>query len=244
MNNFFLGKAPLLLTTVAALSSPLLLPDQVQALSFTSGPAAGSTVIDFENLPLGSIPDVDPPFDITSDAPLAVNSEVTLIDTVGGGGPLGVNPSSNIFSNGFVPPRPVGSTGKYLGVSGLNATFSFITPIKYFGLLWGSIDDVNVIDFISSNGTTKTFTGTQIAAAAGFDIGLTATELRTRYVNFSLADIGSNVNRVVLRNTDGARVFEVDNIAYQAIPTPALLPGLIGFGIAALRRRRGASEQA
>ncbi len=37
--------------------------------------------------------------------------------------------------------------------------------------------------------------------------------------------------------------WEVDHLQYGYVPTPALLPGLIGMGVAALRRRRSSQEQ-
>jgi len=247
MNNFLKTGSFTLLTLATAFAANAILPDQAQAVSFDSGPPPTSTVINFNEpafngLLLGAIPDTDPPPDAASDAPVAINSDVTIQDTAG-----------SLVPNTFVGPgfgnlaflatdRPQGSTGRYLAVFASNATFTFSQALASFGLLWGSIDDVNVIDFIGSGGT-RTFTGTQIAGLAGFDIGLTPTNQRTRYVNFSLGDIGAGVTRVVLRNTDGARVFEVDNVSYKAIPTPALLPGLIGFGIAALRKRKAIAAE-
>lgn len=38
--------------------------------------------------------------------------------------------------------------------------------------------------------------------------------------------------------------WEVDHLQYGYVPTPALLPGLIGMGVAALRKRRTEEEQA
>jgi len=242
MNNFLKTGSFTLLTFATAFATNAVLPNQAQAVSFDSGPPPTSTVINFNEpafngLILGAIPDVDPPFDFVSDAPVVINSDVTIQDTVGGR-----LPDTFVGDPVLLTDRPQGSTGRYLAVFARNATFTFSQALASFGLLWGSIDDVNVIDFIGSGGT-KTFTGTQIAGLAGFDIGLTPTNQRTRYVNFSLGDIGAGVTRVVLRNTDAARVFEADDVSYRPIPTPALLPGLIGFGIAALRKRKAIAAE-
>ncbi len=140
--------------------------------------------------------------------------------------------------------RPVGSTGNYLTVGPSNDDFqpgpveiNFSTALNYFGLLWGSVDAYNTIAFFNGASLIEDFTGDQILAGANGNQGADGTV----FANFSAT--GNNYfNRIVLSSSNFA--FESDNHAYQAIPTPALLPGLVGFGIAALRKRKAQAEVA
>jgi hypothetical protein len=117
-------------------------------------------------------------------------------------------------------------------------------PQRYFGLLWGSIDTYNFLDFFSGNTLLATVTGTMAAAAAGTLPNGNQAGQGTAYVNVtSTADF----DRVVARSTSFA--FEFDNVAFNEripggdpleVPAPAAL-GLFGLGLAGLlaaRRRR------
>jgi hypothetical protein len=127
--------------------------------------------------------------------------------------------------------------------------------LGYFGLFWGSPGANDRITFVLRNATgvtnNVTYTASQIFAGTGVTglNGLTdfnGSAIRPgRYVNFFSTNNGPNANKVIesvlLEDSglqSGLRSFQVDNIAYEAIPTPALLPGILGFGFSFWKKRR------
>ncbi len=154
-----------------------------------------------------------------------------------GGGNI-VNGSTSTYAS------PPGDTSNYLtvGSNGSETATLDLGGLKgYFGLFVGSLDTYNTIEFINTiAGTSKAFTGGMVAALTGTPS--TGNQSVGVYYNF-FGDSNSDLfNKVELSSTSPA--FEVDNIATRtAIPTPALLPGLIGMGVAAWRKRRGESAE-
>jgi len=129
-----------------------------------------------------------------------------------------------------------GSTG-----NGGNDSITFLLPANggvgylYFGLLWGSIDDYNTLEFFDGATPVGTVTGAQVTATPTGDQGAAG----TRYVNITST---VKFDRVVATSSEFA--FEIDNIAYNAtipVPAPAAL-GVFGVGLLGLAwaaRRRG-----
>lgn len=57
------------------------------------------------------------------------------------------------------------------------------------------------------------------------------------YFSFVTANAGDpTIESVTFTRTAG--FININNVAYRVVPTPALLPGIIGMGIAALKKRR------
>jgi len=188
------------------------------------------------------------------------NGSTTLPSGVTVGATGGKIVSGSVANKYASPP---GDTSNYLTVGSSptpateSATFDLGGPKGYFGLFVGSLDTYNSIQFLLGdvpktilNGVLKgvltsvskaegVFTGTDVQTVTG--ITANGDQAVGVYYNF-FADNNSDLfDKVVLRSTQAA--FEVDNIAFrQAIPTPALLPGLIGMGVAAFRKRK--SEEA
>lgn len=113
---------------------------------------------------------------------------------------------------------------------------SFSTPMKYFGLLWGSVDTYNTLNFYDAGGLVYSITGTAVIANANGDQG----QFGTTYVNF---DMTSNpFTRVEMSSSQYA--FEFDNVAYSentlSIPdggSTLALAGLGMLGLGLLRRK-------
>jgi hypothetical protein len=208
---------------VAAAVGAIAQPANAISLTATSGQftgVAGATTIDFEGAPDGT----NLPY--TEDG----------VSYTGAGG----------IRTGFTPGQfraPLGDNTQYLASLPGNSSFeaSSSQPLNYFGLYWGSVDPFNSVSFF--NGATQvgpTFSRAQVAAAfaaAGFGSLPSGVANGSTYVNF-FADAGESFNRVVFNSRGTA--FESDNHAFRVVPTPALLPGLIGMGLAALRKRKEA----
>jgi len=140
-----------------------------------------------------------------------------------------------------VTAQPPGSTGNYLTVgptigSPVAITIDAGADYNYFGLLAGSLDSYNTISFTLTDSSSLSFTGTELAAAAGQSAS--GNQQQGIYWNIFL---GSNVffNQITLSSTQNA--FESDNHAFAKVPVPATL-GLLGLGLlglGAIGRRRG-----
>ena len=186
--------------------------------------------------------------DQTSTVPGAINIDLdtdTFPSLTGGALVTGSEPNQ-YKAPGTDSGSPI--VGTYLTVGGSNppapspATLNFgSTPLKFFGLYWGSIDSYNTISFLNAVGNEiASFTGTDIAQSLGLD-PLTGNYNRDAYVNFFAHGPSDYFSQVQFASTQAA--FEAGNFAYEVIPTPALLPGLIGLGVAALRRKNDESAE-
>lgn len=122
------------------------------------------------------------------------------------------------------------------GIQGSSATFILPDDELYFGLLWGSVDTYNTLEFFDGNTLVGSITGSDVNAFANGDQGAAG----TFYVNINS---DTPFNRVVASSSQHA--FEIDNISFnQTIPSPEPLTlSLFGAGLAGLglvRRRRKA----
>jgi len=124
-----------------------------------------------------------------------------------------------------------GSTGATAGAQ-VEMVFSGLQ--QYFGILWGSVDLYNTLEFFNGNVSVGTITGSAVDANANGSQGVNG----TFYVNIN-STLG--FDRVVATSTDFA--FEFDNVAYgteQIVPeatTIAIWSGLSLLGWVAYRRR-------
>jgi hypothetical protein len=100
---------------------------------------------------------------------------------------------------------------KYLTTGLGQAILSFSSPQQYLGLLWGSIDSYNTLEFYNGSTLVGSLTGTQVTAGANGNQGVNG----TLYVNIN-SDLA--FNKVVAKSTSYA--FEFDNVAFNTTPVP------------------------
>jgi len=174
------------------------------------GPRAGSTVIDFNS----GLPS-DPNFS-------------------GSGSLYGLHTGSQ----SGVAATPFGDATQYYSTGVGTTTVTFDETATYLGLLWGSVDGYNSIEFYDGNTLVGTIGGSDIRNPANGDQGIGG----TFYVNF---DVAGGFNRIKLRSSGYS--FEIDDLAYGAHydriaevpePTSVLLLGAGLFALGCARRRR------
>lgn len=195
--------------------------------SATNGgaPTAPSvTVLTFDTSPLGN----------ATQTFVTPGPTVTLSFTGNGGGIV-----NGTLVNRYAEPYPSlagPDTTNYVTTGIGSATLAFSTAQTYFGLLWGSVDAYNSLDFYdAANHLLGAFTGLDVTHSANGNQGY----LGTYYVNFSST---TPFKKVVASSSRYA--FEFDNVAIDppAVPEPASI-AVLGVGLLTLTvlRRRAQS---
>ena len=128
------------------------------------------------------------------------------------------------------------SIGKKAGKKQGSATFqSVVDNIPYLGMFWTQIQSGDKLTLGLSDG------GKEIVDYQRVLKGLADAKLNTSqdfYLNFYESDVSKRFTSLKIESKGSF----VDNVAYR-VPTPALLPGLIGMGLAAWRKRKGESVE-
>jgi hypothetical protein len=142
------------------------------------------------------------------------------IVTINGTGDVAIRPPST-------PPN------NFLQINSGSVEFNFGTNyLNSFGFTALAATNNFTVQFFDDANSLGTFTAAQIGFNGSF-----------RNISFFPSPIGSNYdffNRIVIANSTSA--FQIDDIAFTEVPTPALLPGLVGLGLAAWRKRNQISR--
>ena len=205
--------------------------DTFTLTSINGGAATGSTLYNFDNLNLGSATQS------VGGLTLGFGSSAKVVTgsvNLQYAAPYLSGSNGNGFGNPGNQPDGIDAT-KYLSAGTSSITFSFDTAQKYMGLLWGSVDKYNTLEFFNGDTLLKTYTGADVWGAANGDQGAQG----TYYVNIN--DLDGTFTKVVASSTTNS--FEIDNVALDTknrVPdsgaTVAML-GLTLIGLAALRRK-------
>lgn len=221
-----------LLCSLPVAATLLVVPSRANAMSFTTFETRGA----FEAA-LGTNGLYTETFDNVRNAPDFRNSSVsvgnlTLSDNSGFRAKIAAAPDNLPTLNINNTPAALLSARSTDG-----ATFAFKNPITAFGGIFAAISndgrDTRAV-FNDGSNLAIPFRGDGGSLIGDGFFGFIADSpfetFKFRRFDDSLAD-GFSVDNVAFGTN-------VDTKPPQAVPTPALLPGIIGFGIAALRKRK------
>lgn len=106
-------------------------------------------------------------------------------------------------------------------------SLTFASPQRYFGLLWGSVDNYNTLDFFSGGVNVASFTGDDVSNSAGLGNCSAGNQgaLGTCYVNINF--LTGSFDKVVAHSSLYA--FEFDNVAFSTNPIGVPEPGAAGI---------------
>jgi hypothetical protein len=207
--------------------------DTFSLSAVNGGAATGSTLINFDSFTLGnSSPQSEGILSVSLSGPAAVvTGSVTnqyAAPYLSGGNGAGFGAGGGNQPDGQ-------DTTNYLTTGVGSVTFSFSSAQKYIGLLWGSVDTYNTLEFWAGGSLVGSYTGGDVTASANGNQGA----LGTYYVNIN--DLDGWFDKVVAKSTTNA--FEIDNVSYDSrrhVPDSGASLTLLGaalVGLAMLRRK-------
>jgi hypothetical protein len=238
------GAAVFLLAAAGAEASPLTWTSSV------GGAPTGVVLENFDTLTVGGASGAQPltptgitvQFAGTAGVVQGARSGRYAPPSLSGGNGAGFGAAGGAQANG-ANTTPYLTTGSITGGAASAMTLIMPFEVKYFGLLWGSVDAYNTLSFYDGETLVGSIAGGQVAALPNGDQGPGG----TRYVNVT-STLG--FDRVVA--TSNGWAFEFDNVAFNIAPPPVLgVPepgtlallgaGLVGLGVA--RRRNAAAHK-
>ncbi len=176
------------------------------------GAATGAYYLNFDDLALGFTNGTATTTSPNGSATVMITSDGQVVSGSGANYAAPYLSNSNGAPFGDSTVAGVDST-HYLttGSSTANGSveISFTTAMQYFGLLWGSVDLYNTLEFYDGMTRVDTVTGGDVKFNADGDQGVNG----TYYVN--IVPNGS-FDRVVA--TSSGYAFEIDNVSYSPLP--------------------------
>ncbi len=158
---------------------------------------------------------------LVSNAPVSIlggSAEVTFTSTSG----VYSGTTSGVAAAPFTASGP--DTGNYLAAEPKGSvTVAFNSQQKYFGLLWGSVDTYNSLNFYNNGILVESLTGSAISANANGN----QTASGSYIVNVDFNG-GAGFNSVVA--TSSSPAFEFDSVAYAATPVPITRAAIAAAG--------------
>ncbi|MEL7005950.1 MAG: PTPA-CTERM sorting domain-containing protein [Bacteroidota bacterium] len=181
-------------------------------------------IIDFNGLSLGAFT----PFSIKGIDFSSVGDVEIRVGGANSFAPPSVPTAGGIFT---VPSSVENNISKFVSIGKDGSLIAdFLKPAKSFGFAWGYGDNTDTVTVSYESGSSSIFTNKAIFGNP---------EENSAYVNVAALAADDLIKQVVWSKTGNGR-FEIDNVS--VVPTPALLPGLVGMGIAAFRKRKKAGE--
>jgi hypothetical protein len=215
--------------TVALASSVFAAP--IEITSVVGGAPSGTTLTNFDDFDLNnstqSTNGITVSFDGSAQAVQGSVHNQYAAPFLSGSNGIGFGPGGTDQGDGP-------DTTTYLSAGTGSITFDFDVEQKYLGLLWGSVDDYNTLQFYDGDELLQTYTGLDVWDSANGDRGAQG----TFYVNINNLD--GTFNRVVASSSTNS--FEIDNMAHSTenhVPdsgTTVTLMGLALLSLAAIRR--------
>ena len=194
---------------------------------------AAPTILDFNRAP-GDVPNTT----------ISIGSGTTGDSLNGGAEIREVSGSARYVDNLLQVGETGGAASQRVGEVSL--TFDDPRGMGYFGFLLAQSPNnaaQATISFFSKGASFATFTMSQLLGNSvptpNVIVG------NGNYFSFFVtnnSEIFDEVRFADLSTANNAGFLRVDNVAYQAIPTPALLPGLVALGIGAVRKRKAEAE--
>lgn len=158
---------------------------------------------------------------LVTNAPISIlggSAEVTFSAASG----LYSGTTSGLAAAPFTASGP--DAGNYLAAEPKGSvTVTFDSQQRYFGLLWGSVDTYNSLNFYNNGTLVESLTGSAIAANANGNQAAPGSYI----VNVDFTG-GTSFNSVVA--TTSTPAFEFNSVAYAATPVPITLAAIAAAG--------------
>ncbi len=212
LNNNGSMKLKVAASLIVSLTSIELANAALSVTGSVGGAPTGVNKINFNNLSLGNSggvangPNGSLTVSFTGDAQTVVNS-------VGGryAAPWLSGGNGNGFGAGGGNQANGADTTKYLSTGIGSVTLTFGSLQRYLGLLWGSVDGYNKLEFFNGNVSVGSITGGHVTASPNGNQGVNG----TLYV-----DINSTFGFDKVVASSSSYAFEFDNVAFNSTPVP------------------------
>lgn len=205
----FLIKRVAIASALSAAMLAALLPKPASAVSFDASITGPKAG--------STVIDFDSPLSTGSFNSLNFGNNVQANRVVGA---AAIRPANN-------PPNQVLRVGNG-NSNGGRVDFVFDKSQRFLGFDWRNPNGSETVAFFNDTGLLlDSFSASSLSINSRRYVGFISDNSADAWTKVSFFDL-----------SQGSPNFNIDNLGYNEVPTPALLPGLIGIGAAALRKRR------